>query len=120
MIGILRWAVELGRINIIIEVTLLSSFNTSPREGHLEAAYQIFEYLYAHKNGAWVVYDSDFPADSLEDRFEEVDWSKIYGDINEDIPENTPKLRGNVVRLTMFCDAAFAGDKKRHNDHTRE
>ena len=41
MIGILRWAVELGRIDIITEVTLLSSFNTSPREGHLEAAYQV-------------------------------------------------------------------------------
>ena len=39
MIGILRWAVERGLIDIITEVSELSSFNASPREGHLEEAY---------------------------------------------------------------------------------
>mmetsp|Transcript_33509 Transcript_33509/g.34005 ORF Transcript_33509/g.34005 Transcript_33509/m.34005 type:complete len:97 (-) Transcript_33509:597-887(-) len=39
MIGILRLSVELGRIDITTEVSFLSSFNVSPRRGHLEAAY---------------------------------------------------------------------------------
>ena len=45
LIGILRWGVELGRVDMITEVSILSSYNCSPREGHLEALYQIFEYI---------------------------------------------------------------------------
>ena len=38
IVGILRWTIELGRINIIIKVLLLSSDVALPREGHLDAA----------------------------------------------------------------------------------
>eukprot|EP00978_Attheya_sp_CCMP212_P023693 scaffold73044_cov34-Attheya_sp.AAC.1 len=33
-IGILRWAVELGRIDIALEVSILSSYVCAPRKGH--------------------------------------------------------------------------------------
>ncbi|MFN9980135.1 MAG: hypothetical protein ACK53Y_09490, partial [bacterium] len=36
LIGILRWAVELGRLDIYIDVCLLSSHMCQPRIGHLE------------------------------------------------------------------------------------
>jgi len=45
LIGVLRWVVELGRIDIIIPVSLLSRYMVSPREGHLQQAYHIFAYL---------------------------------------------------------------------------
>ena len=45
LIGILRWAVELGRIDIQVEVANMSQYQASPREGHLEALYLIFHYL---------------------------------------------------------------------------
>ena len=61
MISILWWLIELGRINIITEVSFLSSFNVNPRERHLEAAYRVFEYLYSHKNGGRVVSDGRLP-----------------------------------------------------------
>ena len=57
MIGILRWLIEQGRIDVITEVSLISSFNVNPREGHLEAAYCVFEYLYNHMNGGHIVFD---------------------------------------------------------------
>ena len=41
LIGILRWAVELGRLDIHHEVSILSQFQASPREGHLEAAHHM-------------------------------------------------------------------------------
>ena len=44
-IGILRWAVELGRIDICTEVSIMAAFAASPRIGHLEAVYHIFAYL---------------------------------------------------------------------------
>ena len=108
MIGILRWSVDLGRIDIITEISMLSSHNVSPRAGHLEAAYQIFEYLSDHERSC-VVFDSSLP-EVDESRFKLVNWSDIYGDIQEVLPSNMPELRGNPVIISMFCDAVFAGD----------
>ena len=47
LIGILRWSIELGRIDIITEVSCLSQHLCAPREGHLHALYKIFRYLQA-------------------------------------------------------------------------
>ena len=35
IIGMLRWAIEIGRVDINTEISLLSSFQVAPREGHL-------------------------------------------------------------------------------------
>lgn len=47
-IGILRWAVELGRIAICCEVSILASYCAAPREGHLGAVMHIYSYLNSH------------------------------------------------------------------------
>ena len=109
MIGILRWSIKLGRIDIITGMSFLSPFNVSPREGHLEVAYCVFEYLYSHKNGGRVVFDDDLPK-VKEKQFKEVDWKHIYGDVTEDIPCNMSEPRGNTVIISMFTVAAFIGD----------
>ena len=71
MIDILRWLIELGRIGIITEVLLLSSFNVNHCEGHLKAAYWVFEYLYNHMNGGRVVFDDRLP-EVKEEQFNNV------------------------------------------------
>jgi hypothetical protein len=48
LIGVLRWSVELGRIDIHTSVALLSQYLSMPRRGHLNAAYGIFTYLKKH------------------------------------------------------------------------
>ena len=48
MIGILRWTVELGRCDMLLEVSLLSSHLSLPRLGHMQAACHIFNYLHFH------------------------------------------------------------------------
>ena len=50
LIGVLRWIVELGRIDIGYEVSVLSSFMCNPRTGHLQQALHIFKYLDIHSN----------------------------------------------------------------------
>ena len=45
LIGILRWAVEIGRVDILLEVSLFSSHLAFPRFGHLQAVYHKFGYL---------------------------------------------------------------------------
>ena len=45
MIGILRWAVDIGRVEILLEVSLISSQLAFPHVGHLQAVYRVFGYL---------------------------------------------------------------------------
>ena len=52
LIGILRWAIELGRMEIFAEVSQLSQHQALPSRGHLEALYHIFADLKKHENGA--------------------------------------------------------------------
>ena len=54
-IGILRWCVEIGRVDILTEVSMLSSHLALPREGHLEAIYHVFAYLEMKHNSRLVV-----------------------------------------------------------------
>jgi hypothetical protein len=48
IIGILRWAVEPGWIDIFVEVALLSQYQVNLRLGHLEVAYHVAAYLKKH------------------------------------------------------------------------
>ena len=42
LIGIIRWMVDLGRIDICCEVSMMSSHLALPREGHLDQVFHIF------------------------------------------------------------------------------
>lgn len=59
LIGVLRWAVELGRIDIYIDVSLLSSFLAQPRIGHLQQVLHIFAYLKCHEQSN-LVFDPQY------------------------------------------------------------
>ena len=58
LIGMLRWAVEIGRLDILLEVSMLSHHLALPREGHLEQALHIFGYLKLHPKRK-VAFDPD-------------------------------------------------------------
>jgi len=92
LIGILRWAVELGRIDIFIDVSLLSSILSShmcqPRVGHLEQVLHIFAYLKHHVNSNMVIDPKYITWDS--EAFINQDWSEFYKDAKEQLPPNVP------------------------------
>jgi hypothetical protein len=81
LIGILRWIVELGMIDIIVAVALLSRFFASSCEGHLEQVFHIFAYLNCHKRSCLVL-DGRMPSVN-ESRFRTMDWSQYYLDSAE-------------------------------------
>ena len=58
MIGVLRWTVEIGLVDILLELSLLSSYQASPRQGHLEQIYHIFAYL-KHKPKITLYFNPD-------------------------------------------------------------
>ena len=45
IVGSLRWAIELGRVDILLEMSLLSKNLALPREGHLEQTLHVVGYL---------------------------------------------------------------------------
>jgi hypothetical protein len=108
LIGVLHWACELGRVDILTEVSMLSSHNAMPRVGHLEAVYHIFAYLKKHENST-LVFDDAIPFMD-ERRFKGVSWKDFYGDVQEAIPPNMPKPRGNKIKMTTFVDSDHAGN----------
>ena len=108
-IGILRWIVELGRVDIIAEVSVLAYHLMLPREGHMEGVYRIFAYLKC-KHNARLVLDPTYPSIDMRS-FIEADWTEFYGAVREAIPPNAPKARGKPVDLRLFVDASHADDK---------
>ena len=106
-IGILRWAVELGRIDIACEVSILSSFLAAPRMGHIEAILHIYAYLRQHDRSR-VVFDSD-TVDHGE--YVRPDWTDFYPDAREAVPTDAPEPRGKAVQSTCFVDADHASDR---------
>ena len=115
-IGVLRWMVELGRIDIITEVSMLASQLALPREGHLEAVFHIFGYLKGHHNSR-MVFGPTCPTPDMS-MFQEHDWCSFYGDMKEAIPPNAPEPRGKEVGLRIFVDSDHAGDKLARQSRT--
>jgi hypothetical protein len=117
LIGLLRWAIELGRMDIQLEVSLLSQYQASPREGHLEALYLIFHYLSQNLRRR-VVLDHLEP-DVDESAFnEEADWTAFYGRVVEDEPLDMPEPLGNPVVISVFVDADHASNTVTRRSHS--
>ena len=116
LIGILRWMCEIGRIDILFSVALMSRFLANPREGHLEQVFHIFAFLKAHDRSA-LLFDDTEP-NFHESRFRDSDWSEFYPDAKEVIPPNAPEARGKSVTMTAFVDADHAGCRVTRRSHT--
>ena len=66
VIGILRWAMELGWIDICTKVSMMALFIAAPRTGHLHAVLHVFAYLNSHDRSRLV-----FDAKSLTTKLPE-------------------------------------------------
>jgi len=109
LIGILRWAVELGRIDIMVNVSMLSSYTMQPRQGHLDQVFHIFGYLKRNKRSS-IIFDEQRVAWNEAD-FLEHDWTDFYCNVKEVLPPNAPSPRGNPVQMNCFVDADHAGNR---------
>ena len=99
-IGILRWMVELGRIDICTEVSMLAAFTANPRQGHLAAVLHLCAYL-KHNPRSKVVYD---PTPMDHEPHAQCDWSDFYQVEGEIKPSDMPEPRGHAVQTTCFVD----------------
>ena len=108
MIGLLRWVVELGRVDILLVTALMPFHLVLPRQGQLEQLYHIFGYLKAHPKRKLFL-DPQHP--KLDERvFKVYDWCDFYRDAKEAIQVDMPSPRGSMVSTHCFLDSDHAGD----------
>ena len=93
LVGMLRWAVELGRFDVLLETALMSTHLALPQRGHLEQLYHIFGYLEAHPK-CNLFFDLQHPK-VHERAFKEYDWYDFYRDAKEQLPSNMPPPGGD-------------------------
>lgn len=116
LIGVLRWICELGRVDILMPVSLMSRYLASAREGHLDQVFHIFAYLKAHDRST-MVFEDTMPVFD-EDKFMQHDWSEHYPDAKEAVPHYAPDPLGNPVIMLCFADADHAGCRVTRRSHT--
>ena len=118
LIGILRWAVELGRIDIFHEASIMSQYQANPRVGHLDALYNIFGYLKNHLDRGRLAFDPAEPDLDMRVFNTDADWRDFYGDVVEELPPKMPKPLGKPVNIYAFVDANHAGNDVTRRSHT--
>ena len=91
-IGILRWMVELGGVDIATEVSLLSSHVALPRDGHsLKIIFHFYAYL-KQKHNSRLDFDPKYLQVVMRS-FHKADWNYFYDNVSEAVPNNAPEPR---------------------------
>ena len=119
LIGILRWAVEIGHVDILTELSFLSSYQASPRRGHLEQVIHIFAFL--KKNPKLTLYfDADEPVldPNMFNGNSPKSFQEIYRDAKEELPPHMPQPRGRKVTTTAYVDASHAANRRTRRSHS--
>ena len=107
---------ELGRIDIAIEVSMLSSHLALPREGHLNAVCHIFGYL-KKRPKRWIAMDPTYPEVDAS-RFIECDWSDFYPGAKEQLPHDMPTPRGKHFDTSCWVDSDHAANRLTRRSQT--
>ena len=105
-IGILRWAVEISRIDLAHTAATMAKFMASPRAGHLIGLLKAFAYVKQHMRSKLVI--DPFVRDWSQLNWSNENWQEFYPDAKEAIPPNMPEPRGKAVQINLFVDSAHA------------
>ena len=118
LIVILRWMIEMGRVDMCCEISIMSSCIALPREGHLQQLlYHVFAYLKVYHK-ARIVFVPSYPDVNFDD-YRRKDRAKMYGDAKEEIPPNCLESLGKEFTMRAFVDSDHAaGDLTRRRSRT--
>ena len=109
LIGVLQWAITLGRFDIGTAVMTMSGFRVAPRQGHLDRVRRICGFLAKMKHG-FIRIRTEEPdySDIPEQHY---DWARsVYGNVEEVIPSDIPTPKGKRVVPTTYVDANLYHD----------
>ena len=103
--------VELGRVDICLGVSMMSSHMAMSREGHLNQLFHIFAYLSKYRNTEMVFYPSDPVID--ESKYQRRDCtSSEFGHLpaRRQVLPNDPRPRGQGFTAKTKVDADHGAD----------
>jgi hypothetical protein len=98
--------VELGRIYIITDVSMLSTYLCLLHEGHLDALFHVFDLLVHHHNVIFA-FDHIYPAVGT--------CAFIKTAL---VPYDAPVSRGKEVDLRLFVDSDHSGEQFTRHSRT--
>ena len=88
LVGILRWIVELNRIDITAEVSMMALVMALPRKEHLDQLFYMFRLLKIKYN-AELILDSSYSKID-KSNLEKKDWThSVHGDVKEEVIPDT-------------------------------
>src|SRR5687767_574558 len=107
----IQWAVTLGHIDIMCTVMTRGGgcYRCQPRIGHLDRLKRIFGFLKSYKSCSIKFRTEELGYSALKSK--NYDWTNLYGNIQEELPNNMPKAKGRKVMLTCFADANLYHDR---------
>ena len=113
----MRWSVEIGRIDINLEITFLFYYLFLPKHGHLDQVFHTLSFLKSH---AIINLVLDTFKNNFDGKLTAYYLEELYGELQEGFPENTPEARGESVTMTMthFIYANHAIDMMNSRSHT--
>ena len=103
----LSWAVEIVRIDILLEVSQLSSDLALLRKEHLEQVFHIFGYLKIHNNMR-LMFDCSYAIISSK-LLKEYEWFDLFRYVKEYISTNMTESKRHTVSISMFVNDDLAG-----------
>ena len=109
MVVVIRWSVDLGKVDILLDTALMSTYLTLPPRGNLEHIFHVFGHLMVNPKRKFC-FDPQHPW-IYERLFAAHCWYYFYRDAKEAILVDSPTPRGNMVSTHFFVDADHAGDR---------
>ena len=116
LIGILRWEVELGRVDILMETSMMSTHLAMSRRGHLEQVHHIFCY-FKEQPKQKLFFDPQHP-ELDENSFTTYNWYVFYRDAREPVLGDMPAPRGQTVSTHCFVDSDHAANTVTRHSQT--
>ena len=116
LIGQLRWAVDIGSLEILLETSMLLIYLATTWVGHLKQAFHIFGYLKAHPKRK-LGFDPEHPIIN-ENKFQKCERVEFYRDPDEATPGNMTAARGKFMSIHCFVDVNHAGDTDTRQSQT--
>jgi hypothetical protein len=107
-----------GRSDLSHAVSIMSTYLSCPRLGHLQEVLHIYSYLKTHPSYSLVLNPGDITYAKGTKSMSKEDWSDFYPDAKEEIPTNALKPRGLPVQITAFVDADHAGNLSTRRSHS--